>query len=200
MTWTNNFSKTFLIFASLIPFFRLIIPEKCFYQWILCHNFVYMKKFPWFLSFELGARQACDRRHRTMGTVHSGKISHLTWTFTKKYWAVLGCTGLYWAVLGHLRYLLGNVQVKWRILPLCSVGASIQFTHRHSSSSIVWTIELIDFAKSRWQLYRLQCPQPVYWQSDTWHIRTYFSQNCARLHLSIPRNCVFFITLVFLRW
>ena len=59
-----------------------------------------MKKFPWFLSFELGARQACDRRHRTMGTVHSGKISHLTWTFTKKYWAVLGCTGLYWAVLG----------------------------------------------------------------------------------------------------
>ena len=79
-----------------------------------------MKKFPWFLSFELGARQACDRRHRTMGTVHSGKISHLTWTFTKKYWAVLGCTGLYWAVLGHLRYLLGNVQVKWRILPLCS--------------------------------------------------------------------------------
>ena len=122
MTWTNNFSKTFLIFASLIPFFRLIIPEKCFYQWILCHNFVYMKKFPWFLSFELGARQACDRRHRTMGTVHSGKISHLTWTFTKKYWAVLGCTGLYWAVLGHLRYLLGNVQVKWRILPLCSGG------------------------------------------------------------------------------
>ena len=120
MTWTNNFSKTFLIFASLIPFFRLIIPEKCFYQWILCHNFVYMKKFPWFLSFELGARQACDRRHRTMGTVHSGKISHLTWTFTKKYWAVLGCTGLYWAVLGHLRYLLGNVQVKWRILPLCT--------------------------------------------------------------------------------
>ena len=63
------------------------------------------------MSFELGARQACDRRHRTMGTVHSGKISHLTWTFTKKYWAVLGCTGLYWAVLGHLRYLLGNVQV-----------------------------------------------------------------------------------------
>ena len=124
MTWTNNFSKTFLIFASLIPFFRLIIPEKCFYQWILCHNFVYMKKFPWFLSFELGARQACDRRHRTMGTVHSGKISHLTWTFTKKYWAVLGCTGLYWAVLGHLRYLLGNVQVKWRILPLCNVGLS----------------------------------------------------------------------------
>ena len=123
MTWTNNFSKTFLIFASLIPFFRLIIPEKCFYQWILCHNFVYMKKFPWFLSFELGARQACDRRHRTMGTVHSGKISHLTWTFTKKYWAVLGCTGLYWAVLGHLRYLLGNVQVKWRILPLCIVFA-----------------------------------------------------------------------------
>ena len=121
MTWTNNFSKTFLIFASLIPFFRLIIPEKCFYQWILCHNFVYMKKFPWFLSFELGARQACDRRHRTMGTVHSGKISHLTWTFPKKYWAVLGCTGLYRAVLGHLRYLLGNVQVKWRILPLCSV-------------------------------------------------------------------------------
>ena len=121
MTWTNNFSKTFLIFASLIPFFWLIIPEKCFYQWILCHNFVYMKKFPWFLSFELGARQACDRRHRTMGTVHSGKISHLTWTFTKKYWAVLGCTGLYWAVLGHLRYLLGNVQVKWRILPLCNV-------------------------------------------------------------------------------
>ena len=73
------------------------------------------------MSFELGARQACDRRHRTMGTVHSGKISHLTWTFTKKYWAVLGCTGLYWAVLGHLRYLLGNVQVKWRILPLCNV-------------------------------------------------------------------------------
>ena len=72
------------------------------------------------MSFELGARQACDRRHRTMGTVHSGKISHLTWTFTKKYWAVLGCTGLYWAVLGHLRYLLGNVQVKWRILPLCN--------------------------------------------------------------------------------
>ena len=125
MTWTNNFSKTFLIFASLIPFFRLIIPEKCFYQWILCHNFVYMKKFPWFLSFELGARQACDRRHRTMGTVHSGKISHLTWTFTKKYWAVLGCTGLYWAVLGHLRYLLGNVQVKWRILPLCSVWCAV---------------------------------------------------------------------------
>ena len=124
MTWTNNFSKTFLIFASLIPFFRLIIPEKCFYQWILCHNFVYMKKFPWFLSFELGARQACDRRHRTMGTVHSGKISHLTWTFTKKYWAVLGCTGLYWAVLGHLRYLLGNVQVKWRILPLCTAAPS----------------------------------------------------------------------------
>ena len=59
-----------------------------------------------------------------MGTVHSGKISHLTWTFTKKYWAVLGCTGLYWAVLGHLRYLLGNVQVKWRILPLCSAAVS----------------------------------------------------------------------------
>ena len=32
MTWTNNFSKTFFIFASLIPFFWLIIPEKCFYQ------------------------------------------------------------------------------------------------------------------------------------------------------------------------
>ena len=77
------------------------------------------------MSFELGARQACDRRHRTMGTVHSGKISHLTWTFTKKYWAVLGCTGLYWAVLGHLRYLLGNVQVKWRILPLCNVCCGI---------------------------------------------------------------------------
>ena len=59
-----------------------------------------------------------------MGTVHSGKISHLTWTFTKKYWAVLGCTGLYWAVLGHLRYLLGNVQVKWRILPLCNVTST----------------------------------------------------------------------------
>ena len=85
-----------------------------------------MKKFPWFLSFELGARQACDRRHRTMGTVHSGKISHLTWTFTKKYWAVLGCTGLYWAVLGHLRYLLGNVQVKWRILPLCTAATGSQ--------------------------------------------------------------------------
>ena len=79
------------------------------------------------MSFELGARQACDRRHRTMGTVHSGKISHLTWTFTKKYWAVLGCTGLYWAVLGHLRYLLGNVQVKWRILPLCIVLGEISF-------------------------------------------------------------------------
>ena len=77
------------------------------------------------MSFELGARQACDRRHRTMGTVHSGKISHLTWTFPKKYWAVLGCTGLYWAVLGHLRYLLGNVQVKWRILPLCIMGTKI---------------------------------------------------------------------------
>ena len=61
-----------------------------------------------------------------MGTVHSGKISHLTWTFTKKYWAVLGCTGLYWAVLGHLRYLLGNVQVKWRILPLCTGTATGQ--------------------------------------------------------------------------
>ena len=59
-----------------------------------------------------------------MGTVHSGKISHLTWTFTKKYWAVLGCTGLYWAVLGHLRYLLGNVWVKWLILPLCNGGVS----------------------------------------------------------------------------
>ena len=135
MTWTNNFSKTFLIFASLIPFFRLIIPEKCFYQWILCHNFVYMKKFPWFLSFELGARQACDRRHRTMGTVHSGKISHLTWTFTKKYWAVLGCTGLYWAVLGHLRYLLGNVQVKWRILPLCN-GRHVETLGWHFNFSI----------------------------------------------------------------
>ena len=54
-----------------------------------------------------------------VGAMHSGKIRHLTWTFTKKDWAVLGCTGLYWAVLGHLRYLLGNVQVKWRILPLC---------------------------------------------------------------------------------
>ena len=90
-----------------------------------------MKKFPWFLSFELGARQACDRRHRTMGTVHSGKISHLTWTFTKKYWAVLGCTGLYWAVLGHLRYLLGNVQVKWRILPLCNGGSC-----KHENSNL----------------------------------------------------------------
>ena len=79
------------------------------------------------MSFELGARQACDRRHRTMGTVHSGKISHLTWTFTKKYWAVLGCTGLYWAVLGHLRYLLGNVQVKWRILPLCIASTLLDF-------------------------------------------------------------------------
>ena len=138
MTWTNNFSKTFLIFASLIPFFRLIIPEKCFYQWILCHNFVYMKKFPWFLSFELGARQACDRRHRTMGTVHSGKISHLTWTFTKKYWAVLGCTGLYWAVLGHLRYLLGNVQVKWRILPLCNVGELLKIEILFGSEVLKW--------------------------------------------------------------
>ena len=82
------------------------------------------------MSFELGARQACDRRHRTMGTVHSGKISHLTWTFTKKYWAVLGCTGLYWAVLGHLRYLLGNVWVKWLILPLCTV-AHIKVTLGH---------------------------------------------------------------------
>ena len=97
-----------------------------------------MKKFPWFLSFELGARQACDRRHRTMGTVHSGKISHLTWTFTKKYWAVLGCTGLYWAVLGHLRYLLGNVQVKWRILPLCSVA---EFRRRYSNTEreMIWS-------------------------------------------------------------
>ena len=152
MTWTNNFSKTFLIFASLIPFFRLIIPEKCFYQWILCHNFVYMKKFPWFLSFELGARQACDRRHRTMGTVHSGKISHLTWTFTKKYWAVLGCTGLYWAVLGHLRYLLGNVQVKWRILPLCSARNAFKLGWRKIIEKVfniyslysqnVWTCEI----------------------------------------------------------
>ena len=138
MTWTNNFSKTFYIFASLIPFFRLIIPEKCFYQWILCHNFVYMKKFPWFLSFELGARQACDRRHRTMGTVHSGKISHLTWTFTKKYWAVLGCTGLYWAVLGHLRYLLGNVQVKWRILPLCTAASSAAVGRIFRPRGILW--------------------------------------------------------------
>ena len=148
MTWTNNFSKTFLIFASLIPFFRLIIPEKCFYQWILCHNFVYMKKFPWFLSFELGARQACDRRHRTMGTVHSGKISHLTWTFTKKYWAVLGCTGLYWAVLGHLRYLLGNVQVKWRILPLCSVSkdATDYFPWR-IPPLVPWVMRLYSFKK-----------------------------------------------------
>ena len=95
-----------------------------------------MKKFPWFLSFELGARQACDRRHRTMGTVHSGKISHLTWTFTKKYWAVLGCTGLYWAVLGHLRYLLGNVQVKWRILPLCTAAL-------HSSAVFLVVFEML---------------------------------------------------------
>ena len=80
-----------------------------------------------------------------MGTVHSGKISHLTWTFTKKYWAVLGCTGLYWAVLGHLRYLLGNVQVKWRILPLCTAGAGgeveadtfIQIQqHRHTQTAL----------------------------------------------------------------
>ena len=107
-----------------------------------------MKKFPWFLSFELGARQACDRRHRTMGTVHSGKISHLTWTFTKKYWAVLGCTGLYWAVLGHLRYLLGNVQVKWRILPLCNVEDSasvVKYGNVHlrepkSSSEVISSI------------------------------------------------------------
>ena len=84
------------------------------------------------MSFELGARQACDRRHRTMGTVHSGKISHLTWTFTKKYWAVLGCTGLYWAVLGHLRYLLGNVQVKWRILPLCNMVAVTLLSPLHN--------------------------------------------------------------------
>ena len=121
MTWTNNFSKTFLIFASLIPFFRLIIPEKCFYQWILCHNFVYMKKFPWFLSFELGARQACDRRHRTMGTVHSGKISHLTQTFPKRY---LRCpsTAQYSPVQpSTAQYFLVNVQVKWLILPLCTV-------------------------------------------------------------------------------
>ena len=68
-----------------------------------------------------------------MGTVHSGKISHLTWTFTKKYWAVLGCTGLYWAVLGHLRYLLGNVQVKWRILPLCIAGNQPGHSERQGS-------------------------------------------------------------------
>ena len=69
-----------------------------------------------------------------MGTVHSGKISHLTWTFTKKYWAVLGCTGLYWAVLGHLRYLLGNVQIKWRILPLCIAEELVRSQNLHNFS------------------------------------------------------------------
>ena len=98
------------------------------------------------MSFELGARQACDRRHRTMGTVHSGKISHLTWTFTKKYWAVLGCTGLYWAVLGHLRYLLGNVQVKWRILPLCSAVFNVQ-----CSDVIVCSLYIQCETRRQWQ-------------------------------------------------
>ena len=106
-----------------------------------------MKKFPWFLSFELGARQACDRRHRTMGTVHSGKISHLTWTFTKKYWAVLGCTGLYWAVLGHLRYLLGNVWVKWLILPLCTAG-----TFAPSPAAMEWR-EVGSFIGAAWTVF-----------------------------------------------
>ena len=56
-----------------------------------------------------------------MGTVHSGKISHLTWTFTKKYWAVLGCTGLYWAVLGCTGpYLatLGLTRPYWALIGL----------------------------------------------------------------------------------
>ena len=40
------------IFASLIPFFRLLTPFLCFYRWILRQNVAYMKKVPWFFKLQ----------------------------------------------------------------------------------------------------------------------------------------------------
>ena len=54
-------------------------------------------------------------------TLHSGKICHLTWTFPKRY---LRCpsTAQYSPVQpSTAQYFLVNVQVKWLILPLCTV-------------------------------------------------------------------------------
>ena len=53
--------------------------------------------------------------------MHSGKIRHLTWTFPKRY---LRCpsTAQYSPVQpSTAQYFLVNVQVKWLILPLCTV-------------------------------------------------------------------------------
>ena len=53
--------------------------------------------------------------------LHSGKIRHLTWTFPKRY---LRCpsTAQYSPVQpSTAQYFLVNVQVKWLILPLCTV-------------------------------------------------------------------------------
>ena len=57
----------------------------------------------------------------TTSAVHSGKIRHLTWTFPKRY---LRCpsTAQYSPVQpSTAQYFLVNVQVKWLILPLCTV-------------------------------------------------------------------------------
>ena len=56
-----------------------------------------------------------------LDTMHSGKIRHLTWTFPKRY---LRCpsTAQYSPVQpSTAQYFLVNVQVKWLILPLCTV-------------------------------------------------------------------------------
>ena len=41
--------------ASLIPFFRLLYPENCFYRWNWRQNDVYMKKVPWFFKLKFWA-------------------------------------------------------------------------------------------------------------------------------------------------
>ena len=67
------------------------------------------------------AAKLCPGQLATATPLHSGKIRHLTWTFPKRY---LRCpsTAQYSPVQpSTAQYFLVNVQVKWLILPLCTV-------------------------------------------------------------------------------
>ena len=109
-------------FASLIPFFWLLTPEKYFYRWILRHNVVYMKKVPWFfkLKFWAGGQAGLWQE-----TPHHGDSAPSWWP---------QCTGADSAAPLHTWHPLqtckkcliicrhvSNVQVKWLILPQCIV-------------------------------------------------------------------------------
>ena len=138
MTWTNNFSKTFFIFAWLIPFFWLFIPKKCFYQWILCHNVVYMKKVPWFFKLKFWAGGQAELWQESP---HHGDSVPSWWP---------QCTGADSAAPPHTRHPqqtckqcliicrhVSNVQVKWLILPQCSGGPFNHFC-KHGNGNVKW--------------------------------------------------------------